>query len=208
MNQSRKMAKFTIIFKNSRNLGTKNYKYGENQMSVYLFHYSIFQNGLIHILITNRYILMKKNVKSIVWLNRPKTPKSPEPKTFYVQGWSAYEEYRWFSKVLEMTQHKKHPVYWGNKPDKRLIGLHLLVLGRRIYWFIMSTRKRFPKFKVRKYLVKDSNQILKAIRTLSYLIFNSNISFKLITFFGFYDYFCAAPCCPHCYFSSNNDSPR
>ena len=42
----------------------------------YLLHHSIFQNGLIHIFMTNINLAMKQNVKCIVFSNRAKSTKS------------------------------------------------------------------------------------------------------------------------------------
>ena len=63
-----------------RNLGiwsSKNHTFGQYHNFPYLLHHSTFQNGLIHIFITNINLEMKQNVKCINAVDSCKIDKIP-----------------------------------------------------------------------------------------------------------------------------------
>ena len=72
-----KKTRHTEILRNLGFWGTKNDTFGQYLNCTYLPHHSIFQNGLIHIFITNIILAMKQNVKCIVlWTRLAKSTKS------------------------------------------------------------------------------------------------------------------------------------
>ena len=73
---SKKNTEITEILRNLGIWGSKNHTFGQYLNCTYLPYHSTFQNGLIHIFITNNNLAMKQNVKRIVLSNRAKSTKS------------------------------------------------------------------------------------------------------------------------------------
>ena len=72
----KKTRQITEMLRNLGIWGSKNYTFGQYLNCAYLPHHPTFQNGLIHIFMTNINLAMKQNEKCIVFSNRAKSTKS------------------------------------------------------------------------------------------------------------------------------------